>query len=199
LFLSSVYLGINKTAETSGEIASFDWFSAVGLGTIIMGIGSLLILFLTVRQHNNVKYLDFIRNTDTEISQLIKEELTLKNKNECVIYAYNYIDLCDRILFLIQNKAVQKSFKAYYFDFFNYAITIMWWYSKMVPEDRHSFKISWSALKKWIEEEEEITPYPLMHLPEEMKKAFGDDKISLEKDPSIILKELTEVFNLNKN
>jgi len=164
-----------------------------------MGIGSLVVLFLTVRQNNSVKYLDFIKNTDTEISQLIKEELTLKNKNECIIYAYNYIDLCDRVLFLIQNKSIQKGFKKYYFDFFNYTITIMWWYSKIYPEDKHSFKISWTALKKWIEEEEGISPYPLMFLPEEMKKTLSDDKINLEKDPSEILAEITEVFKRSTN
>jgi len=164
-----------------------------------MGIGSLLVLFLTVRQNNNVKYLDFIKNTDTEISQLIKEELTLKNKNECIIYAYNYVDLCDRVLFLIQNKAIQKGFKEYYFDFFNYAVTIMWWYSKIYPEDKHSFKISWSALKKWIEEEGEISPYPLMHLPEEMKKTLTEGKINTDEDQLSIIKDLKEVFRRSEN
>ena len=164
-----------------------------------MGIASLFILYLTIRQHNNVKYLDFIKNTDIEISQLIKEELTLKNKEECVIYAYNYIDLCDRILFLVQNKTIQKGFKEYYFDFFNYAITIMWWYSKIKPEDRHSFKISWSALKKWIEEGNKIDPYPISHLPEVMRKALSEDGINLEKNEHEMFEEIKEAFKHNTN
>jgi len=161
----------------------------MGIGAIIAALVSLIALVFTIRQNNNVKYLEFIKNVDEEFSNHLEKENSLKDREECLVYAYNYIDICDRILFLIKRHKVPQEFYDYYLDFFNYAITIMWWYSKIYPEDKHSLETSWPSITQWIYEKKG-TPYPFMHLPKVMKDQLDGKGV----DENSIFKELKKIL-----
>jgi len=167
----------------------------LGIGTIIVAVVSIGTLIFTIRQSKNVNYLEFVKNTDVEFTKQLEKELTLEGKEQCIVYAYNYIDLCDRIMFLIEKRKVPQDFFEYYRDYFNYAITMMWGYSKIYPEDQHSLQTSWFSLKEWINQEGEINPYPLMHLPEEMKKILKEKGIEINKNT--VKNDLKEFFSSN--
>jgi hypothetical protein len=188
LFNSVFYLQIFGDAST-----------LLGLGTILLALASIVALIVTIKQNQKVGYLEFVKDTDLELSNYLKEELNLKGRDACIIYSYNYIDLCDRIILLIEKKKVPREFFEYYVDFFNYAVTVMWWYAKIYPEDQHSLKTSWSSLKNWIIDNNEMIPYPIMHLPSEMKKILIGENIDLDVDQDTIKKDLIKVFSYNEN
>lgn len=174
-----------------------DALSFLGIGSIIVAVVSIATLIFTIRQNQNTNYLEFVKNSDLELSQQLEKELNLKNKDECIVYAYNYIDLCDRIMFLIGKRKIPQDFFEYYRDFFNYAITMMWCYSKIYPEDEHSLKSSWLSLKDWITQKNDCVPYPLMHLPAEMKKILKSQNIDI--DQNTVKKDLKEKLNSLEN
>jgi len=180
--------------QISDEFNFFeDNLSFLAIGTIIIAIISIATLIFTIRQNNDVKYLEFVKNTDNEISRQIEKELKLKGKDECLVYAYNYIDMCERIMFLINKRKVPRDFFEYYLNFFNYAITMIWGYAKIYPEDVHSLQSSWLSLKEWIFKKNEINPYPVMHLPTEMKKILLEMGVDIDIDQDTILKQLYEL------
>lgn len=155
--------------------------SFVGLGTIILAFATAggviitaLMLIATVRQNHDTKYLEFIKDVDTEITEQLEKETKLANRDECIIYAYNYIDICDRILFLINRGIISKNMINYYQDFFCYAATMMWWYTTIYTEDVYSIKHSWPSMLDWISDH--IIPYPIMHLPKQMQSELANDK-----------------------
>jgi len=144
----------------------------IAIGAIIAAFASVAGLIITIRQSRDAKFLEFIKEVDTEITEHLEKELTLKGEDDCIVYAYNYIDICDRIAFLIEKNKIQREFLDYYRDFFNYSVTVMWWYTTR-HEDRHSLKLSWPPLIRWILKEEG-TPYPVEHLAKEMIKFLSE-------------------------
>ncbi len=165
-----------------------DFNSLVGIGAIIAAFVGLIGLLITIRQNRYVRYLEFVKGIDNELAQHIEKETKLDGREECIIYAYNYIDICDRVMFLINRKVIAKDFFEYYHDFFNYAITIMWWYTVIHPEDSYSLKISWPTITRWIAHQNNDAPYPVTHLPKEMQKELANihrdttDKTSLHNE-----------------
>ena len=166
--LNSILLQINLDANT-----------LLGIGAIITSVISVIMVILTIGQYNKTKYLEFIKDVDLEISQQLEKETNLKDRNDCIIYAYNYIDICDRVLFLLKKGKISKTFYEYYRDFFSYAATMMWWYITIYPQDEHSIKNSWSSLTYWIVNEN-IEAYPAFHLPEAMKNEIGKKKSQMK-------------------
>ncbi len=150
-----------------------DAYTFLGIGALVTAAVSVIMVIVTVKQNNDTKYLEFIRNVDREISNHLEKETSLKGKDACIIYAYNYIDICDRVLFLIRNGTISKAFLEYYGDFFSYASTVMWWYVLVYPKDVHSIKNSWPSLIRWIVNENHES-YPAMHLPTAMKDILPD-------------------------
>lgn len=162
---------------------------ATAAGVII----TALMLIVTIRQNRDTKYLQFIKDTDEELSEMIKEEPKLDSRDSCIIYAYNYIDICDRIMFVIKKGIISKEFFTYYLDFFNYSVTMMWWYTVTYPTDIHSLNSSWNMLTKWIKDENnefpsKAHPYPIMHLPQKMKELLPTNEQT--KDEVKILESL---------
>ncbi|HUU47709.1 MAG TPA: hypothetical protein VMW55_02885 [Nitrosopumilaceae archaeon] len=197
MFNSFFYAAVNATATSKPFFEDIP--SLLGIGTMLLALATVATLIFTIRQNNDVKYLDFVKSTDAEISQQLEKELHLKGRDDCIIYGYNYIDMCDRIMFLIKKRKVPQEFLEYYLGFFNYAITMMWWYAKIYPNDEHSLKSSWLSLKRWIAQKNEINPYPLMHLPAEMKKILSDMNIKIDIDHNTILKNIEESYSFNEN
>lgn len=153
------------------------WFSdigsALGLGTLVFAIATILTLIYTIRQTRESRYLDFIKDIDKRLAEQIEKENDLEDHEQRLIYAYNYIDICEQVMFLIKKRKLHEDFFNYYIDFFNYAITLLWWYTTVYPEDKHSLKSSWSTMTDWIIFEKP-EPYPLMHLPAAMKDELSD-------------------------
>ena len=163
----------------------------LGIGAMITAVISVIMVIITIRQNQDTKYLQFIKDIDSEISQQLEKEPGLKGRDACIIHAYNYIDICDRVLFLIKKGKISKEFFEYYRDFFSYAVTMMWWYVTIYPQDEHSLKYSWSALIHWIVYENAVA-YPAMHLPDEMKNEIGKEKSVV--DSTKLCDELKEMI-----
>lgn len=166
-----------------------DYWTFAGIGTIIaafVGIGGLII---TIRQNRDSNYLEFINNTDKTLSEHLERGAELdkadKNREDRLSYAYNYVDTCERILFLMNNGKVPKDFFDYYYDFLNYGLTMMWWYGSVYKEDRRLTK-AWPLMTKWVLQDGlkfikkksigKPDPYPLEHLPDGMIKEFTGDR-----------------------
>lgn len=193
---ATINAAVKAALETTKDPAPFiDVYSLLGIGTIIVAIVSIATLAFTIKQSRNINYLEFVKNTDIELSKQLEKELELKGKEQCIVYTYNYIDLCDRIMFLIRKRKIPQEFFEYYRDFFNYAVTMIWGYVKIYPEDEHSLQTSWFTLKEWIAQEDEINPYPLIHLPLEMKKILKENGIDLNQNT--IKKDLKEFYGSN--
>jgi hypothetical protein len=158
----------------------FDWNALVGIGTIIAAFGSIGYVLITLIQARESNYLNFIKDMDQRLANQIEKELELKGYDDSIVYAYNYIDICDQIMFLIDNKKIPRSFYNYYLDFFNYSITIMWWYTAVYPEDTHSLKHSWPAITHWLVSNDMVHPYPIMHLPKTMQNEINKRNIVCE-------------------
>lgn len=144
----------------------------LAIGAMIAAFASVAGLIFTIRQASDARYLEFIKNIDTELTEHLEKELKLDGEAACIVHSYNYIDICDRIAFLIENKKIRPEFLDYYYDFFNYAITVLWWYTTN-EEDNRSLEYSWPPLIRWIVRGEG-KPYPVKHLPEKMVELLSE-------------------------
>jgi hypothetical protein len=155
----------------------FDWNILVGIGTVIAAFGSMGFLIVTLWQARESHYLNFIKNMDQTLAEHLEKEPKLEGHDDSIMYAYNYINICDQIMFLIKNKKIPRDFYRYYLDFFNYSITMIWWYSTIYPEDNHSLKHSWPAITNWITHGNGGNPYPTMHLPKALQNELAKKSI----------------------
>jgi hypothetical protein len=92
-------------------------------------------------------------------------------------------------MFLIEKKKLPRDFLQYYFDFFNYAITMMWGYSTIDKNDKYSLYSSWPTLRAWILKDKRA-PYPAQHLPKKMTELFSEEEKNT--DVKIIYSQLLE-------
>ena len=156
------------------QIDSSDFYTFTGIGTLLLALASIIGLIITLRQDRDARYLEFLKDVDAELSLHLEKEKALEDRDECITYAYNYIDICERILFLVTKKKIPYDFIKYYYDFFNYALTMMWWYTT-VYDDEHSPTESWPTLTKWLFNNE-MEPYPIAHLPKKMREVLTTEK-----------------------
>lgn len=158
------------------DLSTPEWLT--GIGTIVAAFIAVGALVVTLRQDKAARYLEFLKDVDFELSDHLEKEKNLEDLEQCLVYCYNYISICERILFLVYRKKIPKDFVDYYKEFFNYSLTMMWWY-KSAYDDEHSPTESWPSLTSWILTKE-MNPYPFAHLPKQMREelAMKDEKLT---------------------
>ncbi len=143
----------------------------IAIAAMIAAFVSIGGLIITIRQTRDARYLEFVNDTDEKLSEHIEKGDNVVGRDKLITYAYNYIDICERIMFLINKKKVTEDFFDYYYDFLNYGVTIMWWYTVMY-DDKHPLMKTWHHMTDWVsyDQKSKPDPYPLDHLPDKMKE-----------------------------
>ena len=174
------------------------WDVLVGIGTMIAAFGSIGFLIVTLWLARESNYLNFIKDMDQRLADHLEKEPKLEGYDDSIVYAYNYIDICDQIMFLIKNKKIPHHFFQYYLDFFNYSVTLMWWYAAVYPDDTRSLKYSWLAITDWIVDKNEARPYHVMHLPKAMQDELAKKGI-VPADAEIYKQVKDKIMDARKN
>ncbi|MGI0009875.1 MAG: hypothetical protein ACREAE_00570 [Nitrosopumilaceae archaeon] len=162
------------------------WAAIIGVPVAVATIAIPYIQAL--RQDRDAKYLSFIKEIDDELWQLIRAEL--KTSDQCIDHAYYYLEILDRVAFLIDKKKIPYDFGEYYQNYFNYSVTVMGWYTR-VYNDKHTPEQNWPSLVKWLKDYHDITPYPIDHLPIRLIRELIKNKIYTKK-------EIEEGADINK-
>lgn len=158
---------VEGVTENDG-LQQLDYYTFAGIGTIIGGVATAGALIYTMLQDKKTRLLEFVKDVDAEIAEHLKNDEILKTRDECVTHAYVYLEILDRIAFLLEKNKIPKLFSDYYKNFFNYGITMMLWYV-YAWQDRHTLEENWPSLIEWFKknriEKKGLNPYPLTHLP----------------------------------
>ncbi len=166
-----------------------DFPTLVGIGTaIVSSLVAVGTLIFALKQDRDARILGFLKETDQEIARQLEKEETLRDYDECIVYAYNYLDIMQRIAFLYLHRRIPSSLANYYRTFFNYAETIMGWYTS-VYDDKHPPEYSWPELIDWFAGQK-MEPYHVQHLPKAMRDELEKKHVSniLEKVEACIQK-----------
>jgi len=133
------------------------------IGSLLAGGAAVIGLIWALRNDRNTRFLEFIKDVDKEIADHIKNDEKLENNDECVTHAYVYLEILDRIVFLLEKKKIPKEFSEYYRNYFNYGATMLIWYI-IAWQDKHTLEENWPSLIGWFKINI-LHPYPLNHLP----------------------------------
>lgn len=154
-----------------------DWAAIIGIPVAIAAI--MIPYILEIRKDRNAKFLGFLKEVDDEIWSHLKEEKDLAKLEHCLTYAYRYLEILDRISYLLQRDKIPPEFSDYYQNHFNYAHTMMTWYLH-VYDDGHSPEENWPSLIEWFNNHK-IKPYDFGHLPEIMQEELKLDPAKISK------------------
>src|SRR5574342_634351 len=98
------------------------------IGSLLAGVAAVIGLVWTLRNDRNTRFLEFIKDVDNEIADHLKNDEKLENDAECVTHAYVYLEILDRITFLLYSRKIPQEFSEYYKNYFNYGVTMLIWY-----------------------------------------------------------------------
>jgi hypothetical protein len=171
-----------------------DFYTAVGISSLIAGFAAVISLVITLRQNREARLLDFFSETDKAITDQLEIERDLKGLEECIVYVYNYLDIMERISFLRIKGKIPEYAARYYKSFFEYGITMMAWYTSIPeqegssrPYDKRSLSDNWPSLVEWLKKEQEMArktkekemkAYGIEHLPPQMVKELDRCKVN---------------------
>lgn len=183
--IDNVLLAI-QNATSNVDSSPPDFYTFAGIGTLIGGAATAGALIYTILQDKKTRLLEFVKDVDAEIAEHLKDDEDLRTRDECVTHAYVYLEILDRIAFLLEKKKIPKLFSDYYKNFFNYGITMMLWYV-FAWQDMHKIEENWPSLIAWFKKnsierndgKKLLNPYPSAHLP---SRAYQIIKILGEKD-----------------
>jgi hypothetical protein len=142
------------------------------IGSLLAGGVAVIGLIWTLKQDRNTRFLEFIKDVDGEIAEHIKNDEKLENYNECVTHAYVYLEILDRIAFLLDKRKIPSDFSEYYKNYFNYGVTMMIWYV-FAWQDKHTIEENWPSLIGWFKKNT-LNPYPIKHLPTMLDNKIQD-------------------------
>ena len=202
--IGNIFLAL-QNATDNGNSAVQDYYTFTGTGTIIVAIFTAGSLIYTILQDKKTRLLEFVKDVDSEIAEHLKKDEDLRTRDECVTHAYVYLEILDRIAFLLEKKKIPKLFSDYYKNFFNYGITMMLWYV-YAWQDMHTLEDNWPSLIKWFkkngaepddkkkgvkpdDKKKGLNPYPSEHLPSkayQIIKILGGEEALNEKINNII-------------
>ncbi len=161
-----------------------DFYTAVGISSLLAGLAAVVSLVITLRQDRDARLLGFMSETSNSISRQLENEKSLKELEDCIVYAYNFLDILDGVAFLrIRNKIPEYAVR-YYKSFFEYGITIMAWYAS-IPEkegssktyDTRSLSDNWPSLVDWLRGESQMNAYGIELLPPRMVDELNRCKV----------------------
>jgi len=145
-----------------------DYLTFVGIGTLIAALAAVIGLIYSMLQERNTRFLEFLKDTDREISEQLQQQEKLEQFEQCLVYAYTYLGIMNRIAFLYEHKKIPKLFLDYYREYFNYGLTVMGWYTN-VWEDKHDPTFAWNdMIQLFYDGEIEISPFHYEHMPDAM-------------------------------
>ena len=102
-------------------------------------------------QAANAQFTSILNNLSQEHSQLIKDERTLSNIEECELHALAYIDFLERVAFLCLNQKIPAVIADYFKDYFEYVQLMMRWYDEVTVSETNARKSKerWKNIVKW--------------------------------------------------
>lgn len=165
-----------------------DLYTAAGVGALLAGFAAVLGLIITLRSEHEARLLTFFSEKDAAISLQLEIEKDLNGLEQCIVYAYNYLDLMEGIAFLRLRRKIPEYAARYYKSFFEYGITMMAWYTS-IPEregsqkryDTRSIKDNWPSLVEWLGTMRNFTAYGVEHLPPEMVRVLDASHVDRSK------------------
>ncbi len=152
-----------------------DYLTFVGIGTLVAALAAVIGLIYSMWQERNTRFLEFLKDTDREISEQLQQQEKLEDLEQCLVYAYTYLDIMNRIAFLYTHNKIPKLFLDYYREYFNYGLTVMGWYTN-VWEDKHDPTFAWGDMIKLFNDGKiEISPFHYEHMPDAMTNELSKD------------------------
>lgn len=182
------YIGLSALTDWVTSMLDLSLGSVAIIGGLVANFSALVTLAYNLVKERNTRILGFLKDTDEEISRQIEKEEKVNDFNGCLIYAYNYLDIMERISYLQDARKIPKYLGEYYHTFFDYAVTIMFWYTTAY-NDKHSPGDSWPSLIGWFKEHD-MHPYEIRHLPDFMQQTLKRDKAS----PTEMLQEISTII-----
>ena len=128
----------SKSKESNGWF-DMDLASFIGI-LVAIGTSSIGIIF-QVKEHQRARRernLSIVEGYSSQLTELKKQESTLKTKRDCETYAQSYLDLMDQIAYLCVNgRGISKDVRDYFENDFAYALTLIWWLQdkKLIKEE----------------------------------------------------------------
>jgi len=161
-----------------------DFFTAIGISSLLAGFAAVISLVVTLRQDRESKILAFLSDTNKVIAHQLEIEKDLKDLEDCIVYAYNYLDILEGIAFLRVRNKIPEYVARYYKSFFEYGITMMAWYASIperegssAPYDKRNPSDNWPELVGWLANERQMKAYGVKHLPPQMAKELERCKV----------------------
>lgn len=103
------------------------------LGIIIAAFATAAGILLTWKDRKDAakqRNEEIVQTYSTELREISNQELNLKTKQDCALYAEQYLDTMEKIATLKVQEVFNKETMTYFDNNFAYAMDLWWWYNR---------------------------------------------------------------------
>ncbi len=96
---------------------------------------TLIITWKSIKENTRATHSQLLRSFHEDLTSRLNKNAILKTTEDCQRYANDYLNTVDEIAYLELNGKIPSHIATYLKRFFEYGLTIIYWYDDMVGED----------------------------------------------------------------